>query len=143
VTGLRWPAAPPRFSRAPGWQAAFQALRSASGHNSSGSERTLPFDRRTTSDTVVTNFISFLGLWFEFDLFTDELSKLFGRLHGFQPAVEADRRLDITVSKQLPYGLVVPRMVLEIDRRRSVAELMNRDPKSGRYLRSKRQELPS
>jgi hypothetical protein len=120
-----------------------EALRSASGHKSSGSERTLPFDRRTTSDTVVTNFISFLGLWFEFDLFTDELSKLFGRLHGFQPAVEADRRLDITVSKQLPYGLVVPRMVLEIDRRRSVAELMNRDPKSGRYLRSKRQELPS
>jgi hypothetical protein len=94
-----------------------EALRSASGHKSSGSERTLPFDRRTTSDTVVTNFISFLGLWFEFDLFTDELSKLF--------------------------GLVVPRMVLEIDRRRSVAELMNRDPKSGRYLRSKRQELPS
>jgi HSP20 family molecular chaperone IbpA len=56
VTGLSWPAAPPRLSRAAGWQAVLQALRSASGHKSSGSERTLPFDRRTTSDTVVTKF---------------------------------------------------------------------------------------
>ena len=94
----------------------------------------MPFDRRTTSDTVVTKFISFLGLWFEFDLFTDELSKLFGRLHGFQPAVEADRRLDITVSKHPPYRLIGSRMMLEIDRRRGVAKLMRRDPKSDRLL---------
>jgi hypothetical protein len=101
-------------------------LRSASGHKSSGSERTLPFDRRTTSDTVVTKFISFLGLWFEFDLFTDEPAKLFGRLHGFQPAVEADRGLDITVSKQLPNGLIISWMVLEIKRSGSVSKLMDR-----------------
>ena len=70
----------------------------------------------------------------EFDLFTDELSELLGRLHGFQPAVEADRRLEIAMSEQLPYDLVVSRPILKIDRRRSVAKLVHRDPKSGRLL---------
>ena len=70
----------------------------------------------------------------EFDLLTDELSELLGGLHGLQAAVEADRGLDIAVSKQPPYGLVVPWPVLEIDRRRSMPELVSRDPKSDRLL---------
>ena len=38
------------------------------------------------------------------------------------------------MSKQPPYGLVVPRPVFEIDRRRSMSELVNGDPKSHRLL---------
>ena len=53
-----------------------------------------------------------------------------------QAAVEADRRLDIAVSKHPPYRLVVSRPVLEIDRRRSMSELVRRDPKSDRFLDS-------
>ena len=36
-----------------GRQAAFHALRSSSGQRSSGKERTLPFDGRTSCDAVV------------------------------------------------------------------------------------------
>jgi hypothetical protein len=43
VTGLRCPARPPGLSRTAGWQAAAQALRSAWGHRSSGSNRNFPF----------------------------------------------------------------------------------------------------
>ncbi len=73
----------------------------------------------------------------EFDLLADELSELLGGLHGLQAAVEADRRLAITVSKQLPHGLVLTRMVLEINRRRGVSKLMDRDPKSDRFLNAR------
>ncbi len=38
------------------------------------------------------------------------------------------------MSKHPPYRLIVSRMMLEIDRRRSVAKLVRRDPKSGRLL---------
>ena len=53
---------------------------------------------------------------------------------GLKTAVEFDRRLDIAVSKQPSNSLVVPWMVLEIDRRGSVSELVDRDPKSDRFL---------
>ena len=56
---------------------------------------------------------------------------------SLQAAVEADRRLAITVSKQLPHGLVLTRMVLEINRRRGVSKLMDRDPKSDRFLNAR------
>src|SRR4029077_3143121 len=42
--------------------------------------------------------------------------------------------LNIRGSKQPPHGLVGPRPVLEIDRRRSMPELVNGDPKSYRLL---------
>ena len=75
-----------------------------------------------------------LGNGVEFDLLTNELSELLGGLRGLQAAVEVDRRLDTAVSKQPPYGLIVTRPVLEIDRRRSVPELVSGDPKSHRFL---------
>ena len=75
-----------------------------------------------------------LQLRLKFDLLAYESSEFLGGLHGLQAAIEADRRLDIAVSKQPPHGLVIPRPMLEIDRRRSVSELVNRDPKSDRFL---------
>ena len=53
---------------------------------------------------------------------------------GLQAAVEVDRRLDTAVSKHPPYRLVVSRLVLEIDRRRSMSKLVRRYPKSDRFL---------
>ena len=69
----------------------------------------------------------------EFDLLTDELSKLLCGLRRLQPAVEVDSRLDTAVSKQPPYRLVVSRPVLEIDRRCGVSKLMRRDPNAYRF----------
>src|ERR1019366_8893566 len=70
----------------------------------------------------------------EFDLLTDKLPKLFGGMHGLQAAIELDRCVDTAVSKQPPYGLVVSRAVLEIDRRRGMSELVRRNPESYRLL---------
>src|SRR6266567_790654 len=75
-----------------------------------------------------------LGNGVEFDLLTDKLAELLGRLRGLQAAIEVDRRLDTAMSKQPPYGLVVAGMVLQINCRRSVPELVRRDAKSYRFL---------
>src|SRR6266436_8221428 len=72
--------------------------------------------------------------WAKFDLLANQFSEILGGLHRLQAAIKADRRLNIPVSKQPPHGLVVPRPVLEIDRRRSMPELVNGDPKSHRLL---------
>src|ERR1700730_9185180 len=56
----------------------------------------------------------------------DVAERLVG-LHGFEPAIELYRGLDTTVPRDAPNGLVVARMMLEIDSRRGVAKLVRGD----------------
>jgi hypothetical protein len=67
-------------------------------------------------------------------IWTNELSELDGGLRGLQAAIEVGRRSNTAVPEQPPYGLIVTRSVLEIDRRCSVPELVSRNPKSHRFL---------
>ena len=77
---------------------------------------------------------SSIGLVVKFDVLANKPSVLFGGADGFKAAIETDRRLDVAVSEQPPYGLVVSWTMLEVNGRRGVPELMNRDMESGGFL---------
>ena len=53
---------------------------------------------------------------------------------GLKTTVEFDGRLDIAVSKQPPNSLIIPWMVLEINRSGSVSKLVDRHPQSDCFL---------
>src|SRR5258705_3225416 len=128
-----WLAAPPRFRRWLGWQAATQALRSASGQNSIGSDRTVA----CSDDSICCGIgitVAPSGIFRELDVFTDDLAEGLIRLRGFQATIEVDCRLDIAVAEQAPHDFVLTREVLEIDRRAGMAELMDGDPQAGGVL---------
>jgi hypothetical protein len=63
------------------------------------------------------------------DLLADELPKLLGGLHGLQTAIEADRRLDITVAKKPADRFIVAGTVLQINGCGSMPELMEQAAK--------------
>src|SRR5258708_1400251 len=106
----------------------------ARGRITRGSECICPFGGRMWCDGGLADISCVSGA--KFDLLANQFSEILGGLHRLQAAIEADRRLNIPVSKQPPHGLVVPRPVLEIDRRRSMPELVTGDPKSHRLLKS-------
>ena len=68
------------------------------------------------------------------NLFTNDLSELFGRLRGLQAAVEADRRLNAPMPEQPPDRFIVARSVLKINRGRRVSKLVHGDSKSCRLF---------
>ena len=70
----------------------------------------------------------------ELDLLTNKFAELLRGLHGLQATIESNCRPDIAMSKEPSDGFVVAWPVLEIDRRRRMSELMNRDPNSDRFL---------
>jgi hypothetical protein len=70
----------------------------------------------------------------EFDLLANKLPELLGRLHGLQPAVKVDRGLDIPMPEKAPHGLVITRVMFEIERRGGMPELMDGEPQSGGLL---------
>src|SRR5258708_17533784 len=124
-----WLPAPPRFRRWLGWQAATQALRSASGQSSMGSDPTVAFcDDSMWCRVDIT--VAPSGIFRELDVVTDDLAERLVRLRRFEAAVEVDRGLDIVVAKQAPHALVFAGAVLEIECRRGMAELMDGDPQA-------------
>src|SRR5258705_12244523 len=128
-----WLAAPPRFRRWLGWQAATQALRSASGQNSIGSDRTVA----CSDDSICCGVdirVRPSGRVIELDVVADDLAERLIRLRGLQAAVEIDGGLDVAVAEQAPHDLILPWAVLEVDSRTGVAELMDRHPHAGRLL---------
>src|SRR5258708_33591185 len=128
-----WLPAPPRFSRWLGWQAATQALRSASGQNSIGSDRTLAFsDDSICCGVAIT--VAPSGIFRELDVVADDLAKGLVRLRRFESAIEIDGGLDVAVTQQSLHGFVFARTVLEVDSPTGVAELMDRYPQAGRLL---------
>src|SRR4051794_35272878 len=62
----------------------------------------------------------------EFDVVADDPAEGFVRLRRFEATVKVDRGLDIAVPKQAPHVLVLAGMMLEVDCRRGMPELMNR-----------------
>src|SRR6266404_8895444 len=70
----------------------------------------------------------------ELDVFTDDLAVGLVRLRRRQAAVEVDRGLDVAVTEQPSDGLVFAGVVLEIDRRTGMAELVNRYAHARRLL---------
>src|SRR5258708_35569438 len=127
-----WLPAPPRFRRWLGWQAATQALRSASGQSSIGSDRTVAFSDDSICRVDMT--VAPSGIFRELDVFTDDLAERLIRLRGLQAAVEIVGGLDVAVTEQPLHGFVFPRAVLEVDSRTGVAELVDRHPHAGRLL---------
>src|SRR3954454_15963772 len=117
-----WLPAPPRFRRRLGWRADIQALRSASGQNSIGSDRILAFT--DGSICCVANIGKPSGRFVKPDVVTDDLAERLIGLRRFQTTIEVDCRLDIAVGEQAPHRLVLSGPMLEIDRRASMAELM-------------------
>jgi hypothetical protein len=75
-----------------------------------------------------------LGRIIELDVFSDDLAERLIGLRRLQAAVEVDRGLDIAVAKQPLDGFVVAGMVLEIDRRTGMAELVHGHPHAGSLL---------
>src|SRR5712672_1743369 len=109
-----WLPAPPRFRRWLGWQAATQALRSASGQSSIGSDRTVAFsDDSICCGVDITVPIS--GIFRELDVVADDLAERLIRLRGLQAAVEIDGGLDVAVTQQSLHGFVFARAVLQVD----------------------------
>src|SRR3954465_536781 len=108
-----------------------KALRSASGQNSIGSDRTLVF---AVSTCCAANAGKTSGRIVEPDMLTDDLAECLVCLSCLQPTVEVDCGLDIEVAKQPLDGFVVARVVLEIDRCTGMAELMDRYPHARRLL---------
>src|SRR5258706_4781958 len=132
-----WLPAPPRFRRCLGWQAATQALRSASGQCSIGSDRTFAFsDESICCGVDIT--VSLSGIFRELDVVADDLAERLIRLRGLQAAVEIDGGLDVAVTQQSLHGFVFARTVLEVDSPTGVAELMDRYPQAGRLLNTLR-----
>src|SRR5215831_4055643 len=91
-----WDAVPPRLRRWPGRQAAAQAIRSASGHSSSGRDRIAlslsvfagevgPFDEFCDMAQYRSS-----RLGDERHVFSHEVTEPLVGVHGFEPAVELD-----------------------------------------------------
>ena len=99
MTGLRWPAAPPRLKSrrrlASGVPSIAISLRPAI-QRERAADHTLSLPE-PSFDSVVTKIASCVSQRLESDLLTDELSELFGGLHRLQAAIESDRRLDIAM----------------------------------------------
>src|SRR5258706_15122543 len=134
-----WLPAPPRFSRWLGWQAAIQALRSASGQSSIESDRTVAFSDDSICCGDITVPIS--GIFRELDVVADDLAKGLVRLRRFESAIEIDGGLDVAVTQQSLHGFVFARTVLEVDSPTGVAKLMDRYPQAGRLLNALRDLL--
>jgi hypothetical protein len=64
----------------------------------------------------------------EFDLSANDLPKLLGRLHGLEAAVEVDGRLYIPMPEETPHSFIVSGMMLQIERRAGMPELVGSDP---------------
>jgi hypothetical protein len=58
----------------------------------------------------------------EFDFFSNEPSEFLGGRDGLKTTVELDGRLDIAVSKQPSNSLIIPWMMLEINRSGGVSK---------------------
>src|ERR1700676_269892 len=126
-----WLPAPPRFRRWLGRRADSQALRSDSGQNSIGSDRTFAC---VVSIRRAANIGKPSRRIVELNVFSDDLAEHLIGLRRLQAAVEVDRGLDIAVAKQPPDGFVVAGLVPEIDRRTGMAELVDRYPHARRLL---------
>jgi hypothetical protein len=75
-----------------------------------------------------------IGLIVEFDSLANELSELLGSRDGLKTAIEFDRCRKAAVSQQSPDRLIISRVVLEINRRRSVSKLMDRNSQADGFL---------
>ena len=64
----------------------------------------------------------------------DHIAQHSGRLDGLQPAVELHRGVDVAVAQEAPDRFVVARVVLQVDRGRCMAVLVQRDAQSGHLL---------
>src|SRR5712671_2483636 len=104
-----WLPAPPRFRRWLGRLADIQALRSDSGQNSIGSDRTVACSDDSICRVDIT--VAPSGIFRELDVFTDDLAERRIRLRGLQAAVEIVGGLDITVTEQPLDGFIVARVV--------------------------------
>src|SRR6266404_5950706 len=80
--------------------------------------------------------VSLSGRIIELDVFTDDLAEGLIGLRRLQAAVKVDRGLDIAVAEQPLDGFVVAGVVLEIDRRTGMAELVNCYLHARRFLDS-------
>jgi hypothetical protein len=74
------------------------------------------------------------GLRPEFQMLSDDLAELLRGVHCFKTAIKIGGRLNPVVAQQPPDRLVFARSMLQVDGRRGVPELMDRDPQSGRLL---------
>ena len=75
-----------------------------------------------------------IGLIVEFDPLANELSELLGSRDGLETAIEFDRCRKAAVSQHSPDRLIISRVVLEINRRRSVSKLMDRNSQADGFL---------
>src|SRR5258706_6712022 len=66
----------------------------------------------------------------ELDLLANDFAELLVGLCGLEPAVEVDSGLDVSVPKQALNGFVGAWIVPQVDRCRSVAELVNGEPQA-------------
>ena len=65
---------------------------------------------------------------------SDDFSVFAARLDGLKPAVEIDGSSDVAVTQESSDGLVVAWIVLQINSRRGMAELVHCDPQPGCFL---------
>src|SRR5262249_17887328 len=75
-----------------------------------------------------------IGIAFRLAMLPDHIAQHSGRLDGLQPAVELHRRVYIAVAQEAPNRLVVAGMVLQVDRSRRMAVLVQGDPQTGYLL---------
>jgi len=78
--------------------------------------------------------VSVVGI--QLDVLPDQLAELLCGLDGLQATIEFDCRPNISMPEEAAHCLVVARSVLEVNRGCSMAKLVHRDAKSGRFLNS-------
>src|SRR6266567_2831163 len=75
-----------------------------------------------------------IGLIIEFNPLSNELSELLGGRDGLETAIEFDRCRKAAVSQHSPDRFIISRVMLQINRRRSVSKLMNGNSQADGFL---------